>query len=73
MWGAGRMGEYRFYCLDEDGHIGLAEWIEADDDGDAIAKVRKARPDATKCEIWQKNRLVVGIDETGRIERRDEG
>ena len=66
------MVHYRLYCLDEDGHIGLADWIEANDDDDAIVKARKARPEAYKCEIWKKDRLVARLNRAGRIERRDD-
>lgn len=31
------MASYRLYCLDGAGHIGLAEWLEAEDDAQALA------------------------------------
>lgn len=62
------MPSYRLYCLDGAGHIGLADWIEADDDEDAVRMARKVRPDAHKCEIWQKQRLVAKLSATGQTE-----
>ena len=38
-----KMPEYRLYCLDGGGQIGFADWIEANDDGDAIATARRLR------------------------------
>ena len=62
------MATYRIYCLDGQGHIGLADWIEATDDDEAIATARKLRPDAHKCEIWQQTRLVAKLNDQGRFE-----
>src|SRR4029078_3009309 len=36
--GGVRMGDYRLYCLDGEGRISLADWIEADTDDEAIEK-----------------------------------
>jgi hypothetical protein len=63
------MGNYRLYCLDGDGRIGFADWIEAKDDDDAIVRAREVRPDAHRCEIWLKNRLVAKLNGEGRFER----
>lgn len=63
------MSEYRLYCLNGDGHISMAEWIEAPDDEGAIAKAREMRPDAHKCEIWQLKRLVASLGADGQFER----
>jgi len=63
------MAAYRIYCLDGAGHIGLADWIEADGDEAAIAEARKLRPDAHKCEVWQKSRLVAKVSGNGHLER----
>lgn len=62
------MADYRFYCLDAD-RINLADWIEADSDDEAIAKARQMRPDAQKCEVWLKQRLVAKLSAEGRFER----
>lgn len=51
------MANYRLYCLDGAGRIGLADWIEADDDNDATQKARKTKHYAVTCEIWQGTRL----------------
>jgi hypothetical protein len=63
------MADYRLYCLDGDGHIGLADWVEADTDEAAIVKARELRPDAHKCEIWLKSRLVAKLNALGVLER----
>jgi hypothetical protein len=63
------MAAYRLYCLDGDGRIGLADWIEAEDDEATMAASRKLRPDANKCEIWLKTRLVAKINDLGYLER----
>jgi hypothetical protein len=65
------MADYRVYCLDGAGRIALADWIEASDDDDAIAKARKLKPNANSCEVWQKGRLVAKLSSAGRLERVD--
>jgi hypothetical protein len=62
------MAAYRMYCLDGAGHIGLAEWIEASTDEEAVAEARKLRPDASKCEVWLKERLVAKLDSAGHLD-----
>lgn len=59
--GAALMADYRVYSLDGDGRIGLAEWIQAESDEQAIAAASAMRLGALECEIWQKNRLVATI------------
>ena len=56
------MTDYRVYCLDAKGHIGLADWIEAATDEDAVAQARRMKRDALKCEVWQRSRLVAVLD-----------
>jgi hypothetical protein len=63
------MADYRFYCLDGDGRIGLADWIVADTDEQAIARAHEMRPAAHKCEIWLETRLVAKINSSGHVER----
>ena len=55
------MQTYRLYCLDGAGKIGLAEWIEAADEADAIRQAHEMKPDALKCELWLGERLVATI------------
>ena len=62
------MPTFRLYCLDGAGHIDLAEWIEASSEEDAIAQARAMRPEATKCEIWQKDRLIAKLGLNGAAE-----
>ena len=56
------MQRYRLYCLDGMGKIGLAEWIEAMDDADAIRQAQEMKPGALRCELWLGKRLVATID-----------
>jgi hypothetical protein len=63
------MVSYKLYCLDGAGHISLADWIEADDDGNAVTQARKIRPDSHRCEIWIGNRLIAKLNAEGRLER----
>ena len=51
---------YRYYCLDDAGHLHSAEWFEAENDEDAVAKVEAMHPDAL-CEIWHGGRLVAKV------------
>src|SRR5256885_11093051 len=53
---------YRLYCLNAQGRISMAEWIDAADDRDAIRQARALNRDAQKCEIWEGKRLVARLD-----------
>ena len=55
------MASYRVYCLDGAGDIGLAEWLEAKDDAQALAFARELNDGALKCEVWDGKRLVGSI------------
>jgi hypothetical protein len=57
-WGT-TMASYRVYCLDDAGHISLADWIEAKDDEEALAHARQLKIGARRCEVWQGKRLVA--------------
>ena len=61
--------DYRVYCLDSDGHIGFADWIEAESVEDAIKQVRMLQPHAHRCEIWHDHGLVAKLNGTGVFER----
>jgi hypothetical protein len=56
-WGT-VVASYRLYCLDGAGHIDLAEWLEAKNDAQALARARELKDGALKCELWLGNRLV---------------
>jgi hypothetical protein len=62
------MADYRIYCLDGAGNIGLADWIQADTDEEAVLKARELKPVRRKCEIWHKSRLVGQLTPGGRFE-----
>jgi hypothetical protein len=55
------MADYRLYCLDGDGRISLAEWIQADSDEEAIGRARELHSRVLECEIWRNDRLVATI------------
>jgi hypothetical protein len=56
------MGEYRLYCLNDRGRLGLAELIPADSDEEAVSKARELKANAQKCEVWCENRLVAALN-----------
>jgi hypothetical protein len=56
------MPDYRLYCLDGEGRISLADWIEAETDEEAIEKALTMKHGARKCEIWQRRRLVKTLN-----------
>ena len=56
------MASYRVYSLDGAGHIGLADWIDAQTDEDAIAQAHWMKRSALRCEVWQSTRLVAVLD-----------
>jgi hypothetical protein len=62
------VANYRIYCLDAGGKIGLAEWFEADSEEEAIQKALELNPRAHKCELWQRTRLVARLNSPGELE-----
>lgn len=57
------MANYRLYCLDRQGKITAAEWIEAEDDASSLAAARTlGKPMA--CELWLRDRLIGRIEPT---------
>lgn len=56
------MDGYRLYCMDGTGRIDLAEWLDASSDEEAVRQAKKLKNGATKCEVWQRNRLVAKLD-----------
>jgi hypothetical protein len=46
--------------MDAPGILGLEE-ILADNDEDAISKVRETKRSALQCEVWEERRLVVSL------------
>jgi hypothetical protein len=54
------MPEYRLYCLDGAGKITKAEEITARDDAEGL-KIAKALKRHTKCELWNRDRLIAKI------------
>jgi len=55
-----RVSSYRLYGLDGVSKVASGEWIEADDDHEAIEAARK-RFDGGHCEVWQGRRLVARL------------
>ena len=52
---------YRLYRFDAANMMVTADWIEAASDTEAIAKAEAACA-ATKCELWDGDRLVAQIE-----------
>lgn len=48
--------------MDGAGKIGLAGWIEADDDEHAVIMARAIKAGTLECEVWQNSRLVASLD-----------
>lgn len=57
---------YRIYCFDSARNIVTADWIQAADDDDAIAKAH-AKGSGTKCELWDGRRMVAELE--GELEQ----
>jgi hypothetical protein len=55
------MGEYRLYCLNDDGRFSKSHDILAADDDQAIEKAEELKL-PVKCELWQQGRLVATLD-----------
>ncbi|HEX6660504.1 MAG TPA: hypothetical protein VF067_01370 [Sphingomicrobium sp.] len=55
------MVDYRIYCLDSTGNISFADWFEAADDGQAVAKARQMKNGSARCEVWRSRRLVATL------------
>jgi hypothetical protein len=54
------MGIYRLYCMDGDGRIATADWIEASSDDEAIVLARSKKL-SVACELWDRDRLVASL------------
>lgn len=54
------MAHYRLYCLDDKHKISTAEWIEANNDEEAIAIARTMSP-SFDSELWLSNRLAAEL------------
>ena len=49
---------YRYYDLDSVGHFGSGEWLEANNDEDAVEQI-VSRHGVARWEIWQGERIVA--------------
>ena len=57
------MPTYRAYRLDEGHRIVTGEWVEADNDAEAVkAAEEMCDPEVPYVEVWQAKRLVEDID-----------
>jgi len=52
---------YRVYCFDASLNTVTSDWIEAEDDEQAIAQAQAAGF-GSKCEIWDGKRLVAQLE-----------
>ena len=55
------MGEYRLYCLTDEGRFSKSHDIVADSDEDAVGKAEELKL-PVKCELWQHGRFVATLD-----------
>jgi len=55
------MGDYRLYCLNDEGRFSKSHDINADSDRDAIDKAKELKL-PVKCELWQQGRFVATLD-----------
>jgi hypothetical protein len=51
------MAKYVIYCLNERGGFSRSEWIDADNDADALIQARKLSLEQD-CEVWLRDRMV---------------
>jgi hypothetical protein len=51
------MAKYVIYCVNERGGFSRSEWIDADDDADALSQAREMKLDQD-CEVWLRDRKV---------------
>lgn len=56
---------YRVYCYDSAHKIVTAEWIDATNDEEAIAKA-VAAGFGSKCEVWEGKRMVAQLEDECR-------
>ena len=54
------MGEYRLYCIGDDGRFTKSDEIDAKDDDEALALSRKMKL-PVKCELWERGRLMAKL------------
>jgi len=52
--------EYRLYCINEQGGFSKSHEISAEDDAQALDKVREMKL-PVMCELWNRNRLVAKL------------
>ena len=62
------MRGYRLYCINEGGHISMAELFAAGSNEEAILKARQSRPNGLRAEVWRQTRLIATISQVGRLE-----
>jgi predicted nucleic acid binding AN1-type Zn finger protein len=55
------MGEYRLYCLNDQGRFSKSHEIRADNDKQALAKARELKL-PVMCELWEHGRLVAKLE-----------
>ena len=55
------MGEYRLYCLTDEGRFSKSHNIIAESDDDAVDKAEELKL-PVKCELWHQARLVATLN-----------
>lgn len=66
----GHLASYRFYFMTADDHIARGQYVECNDDADAIARARELHH-IDGVEIWHERRKVARIEPA--LERRIAG
>jgi hypothetical protein len=56
------MTSYRLNLFDGGSRLSLADWIESENDAEAVAKARCLQDGAVRCEVWEGNRLVERLN-----------
>ena len=57
------MTKYVIYCVNERCVFSRSEWIDADNDADALDRARKLSLDQD-CEVWLRDRMVGRVPAT---------
>ena len=60
------MGNFRLYRLDGAGKIASAEWLDADDEAQALDLARGLNA-ATTVEVWNRNKLIGRVEPGSKV------
>lgn len=60
------MGNFRLYRLDGAGKIASAEWLDADDEAQALDLARGLNA-TTTVEVWNRNKLIGRVEPGSKV------